>query len=99
MLHEIIKYKTYFKYWLMQYNLEWLMNFKRFEKYSWILLNILIIIFIFIFKPKSNRLTHLERRTSIFTSTKSSTLFTIKLILFLISLYFILALKLNYKYL
>ena len=99
MLHKIIEYKTYLKYWLIQYNVEWLMNLKWFEKYSWITLNILIIIFIYIFKPKSNRLEHLERRTSIFTSTKSSTLFTIKLILFLISLYFILALKLNYKYL
>jgi preprotein translocase subunit SecG len=99
MLNIILNYKTYIKYWLTQYNLYGLLKIEYISKYSWIILNISLIIFIYIFKPKSDKLFYLERRNNIFVSTKSTILFFVKFILFLISLYFLIALKLNYKYL
>jgi hypothetical protein len=99
MLKKIIKHNTYIKHWLIQYNLEWLAKFKWMEKYSWLFLNILLLTFVCMFEPKSNELTNLKRRINSSKLTKSSFQFVIKLILFLISLYFLMALKLNYKYL
>ena len=97
-LNTVIKYTEPIKNWLIQHNFEYLLDHDWYLKNSWIVLNTSLILFILIFRADSNKLPHFKKESRIFESPRTVIYFMIKTILFLISFYFLVALKLNYKY-